>query len=267
VGVAEVGDGPLIKTLITLAIIGALLYAAPFADVVRDLGLDGSVERFHVGFMGCYAAIPGLKLAARICENRPAAKVMVIASELCSIHFQGGNSTDELISASVFGDGAAGVIVSQKKPENRAFFEVHEFSSTITEEGSEDMAWTIGDTGFNMVLSAYIPEILSNNLNGFIDPVLKNYTLDITDIHRWAVHPGGRAILDKIEHQLQLPENRLYYSRKVLSRYGNMSSATILFVLKEILEEKEMEADQENVFVMAFGPGITIESGILIKHT
>jgi len=128
------------------------------------------------------------------------------------------------------------------------------------------MAWTIGDTGFNMVLSSYIPDILSNNLEKFLRPVLGKFQLTQSNIDRWAIHPGGRAILDRLEKQLELDEDSLRFSRKVLSEFGNMSSATILYVLKEILEDRIEPEKKLNVFAMAFGPGITIESGYFIRH-
>jgi predicted naringenin-chalcone synthase len=254
-----------ITHLITISCTG--FYApGPDYDIINALGLNPSIERYNLGFMGCYAAISGLKLADRICQANPDANVMVIANELCTLHFQGGTSIDDLISTSVFADGAAGVIVSAEEPQKRPYFEIRDFASSLIGEGSKDMAWTIGDTGFNMVLSTYIPEILSKNLDGFLNPVLKQYNLTRIDIGRWAVHPGGRAILDRVEQQLDLPADTLKYSRKILSEFGNMSSATVLFVLREILDEQDTPGKSKNVLAMAFGPGITIESGLLIRH-
>jgi len=255
-----------ITHLITISCTG-FYSPGPDFDIMRNLNLNRNIERYNLGFMGCYAVIPGLKMANQICNANRNARVMVISTELCTLHFQGGSNTDELISASVFADGAAGAIVSSEKPETGSHFEIKEFASTIIEEGAGDMAWTIGDTGFNMVLSAYIPELLSSNLAGFLKPVFKQYNLRKSDVNHWAVHPGGRAILDKIEQHLELQPDIMKYSRRVLSEYGNMSSATILFVLKDILEAKKMNQTSEHVFAMAFGPGLTIESGLLIKHS
>lgn len=255
-----------ITHLITISCTG-FYSPGPDYDIIKNLGLNSNIERYNLGFMGCYAVIPGLKMAYQICNSSIDARVMVISTELCTLHFQGGTNTDELISASVFADGAAGVIVSREKPTSGNYFEIKEFASTIIEEGAGDMAWTIGDSGFNMVLSTYIPELLSSNLDGFLNPVLQKYNLRKTDVDRWAVHPGGRAILDKIEQYLQLRSDAMKYSRKILFEYGNMSSATVLFVLKEILEEKKTEIGKENVFAMAFGPGLTIESGLMEKHS
>lgn len=253
-----------ITHLITISCTG--FYApGPDFDIIRALDLDPATERYHLGFMGCYAAIPGLKLASRLCRANPDASVMVIAAELCTLHFQHGASIDEMISASVFADGAAAALVTSRKRDGPAI-EITGFASTLTEEGSDDMAWTIGDTGFDMTLSTYIPELLGRNLDRFLDPLLENYRLNHQQIDYWAVHPGGRAILDKVQTQLEIPADKMAHSRKVLAEYGNMSSVTILFVLRGILKEPEPADTDRRILAMAFGPGLTLESTLLVKH-
>jgi predicted naringenin-chalcone synthase len=257
-------DAKDITHLITISCTG---FYAPGPDyhLIRELGLSPAIERYHLGFMGCYAAIPGLKMARQICLSDPDANVMVISTELCTLHFQADNKSDDLISTSVFADGSAGVIMSNRKPEEGPSLIVNGFASSITSRGAEDMAWTIGDNGFDMTLSSYIPEILGEELHTFLAPVLDQFNLSLDQINKWAVHPGGRAILDKLESQLQLSKEIMEPSRNVLSRYGNMSSATILFVLKEIMESgKPLAGDK--ILAMAFGPGITIESALLSYH-
>lgn len=252
-----------ITHLLTVSCTG--FYApGPDYDIIQALKLSEKIERYHLGFMGCYAALSAMKLASQICRAQPDANVMIVSTELCSLHFQAGSKTDDLISSSVFADGSAGAIVSGRKPETGTCFKVNQFASAITAEGEKDMAWSIGDTGFNMVLSSYIPDILSRNLNSFLDPLLQQYDLTQEQIHRWAIHPGGRAILDRVAQQLDLPGDALNFSRIVLANYGNMSSATILFVLKEILNEPA-GSEAENIFAMSFGPGLTIESGYFTK--
>ena len=246
--------------LITVSCTG--FYApGPDYDIVRSLGLNPSIERYHLGFMGCYAAIPALKLADQICRANPDACVMVISVELCTIHFQANPKMDDLLSSSIFADGGAGVLLSGHNRTGTGY-RIDGFASHITEKGEKDMAWSIGDTGFNMVLSNYIPQLLSDGLPGFLYPVLKQYGLDVDDIDLWGVHPGGRAILDKIESTLHLPDAVLSASRNILSRFGNMSSATVLFVLKELLGENPGKAG-EKAIAMAFGPGLTIETALL----
>lgn len=235
----------------------------PDYDIIRSLGLNPDIERYHLGFMGCYASIPALKLANRICMSEPDATVMVISVELCTLHFQARPSIDDILSASVFSDGAAGVLVSSRKPRKTAF-RIDGFASSITKKGSEDMAWTIGDSGFDMILSAYIPKILGESLEDFLQPVLHQFDMELSDIDLWGVHPGGRAILDKVEATLSLPAQTLAASRTVLANYGNMSSVTILFVLKELLG-KQTEKQDNRTLAMAFGPGITLESALLTR--
>lgn len=235
----------------------------PAFEIVQQLGLPPAAHRFHLGFMGCFAAFPALKMAQAFCEAQPEANVLIVCLELCTIHLQDSEIPDNLISASVFADGAAGMIVSSRKPEGTAF-SLKKFSTSIAEESEEDMAWTIGDTGFNMILSTYVPEIIDKNLTAAIQPLLDTYQLDRQDIHHWAIHPGGRAILDNVESTMDLNSRQLASSRNVLAGYGNMSSATILFVLKDLLRRPQ-EFNNEHVLAMAFGPGLTIESGILKK--
>lgn len=235
----------------------------PAYEIVKKLGLSGSTQRFHLGFMGCFAALPALKMAQSFCEANKNATVMVVCLELCSLHLQASHKTDNLISASVFGDGGAGALVSSRKPSSNAF-RLDQFATSIAEKSEDDMAWTIGDTGFDMVLSTYVPEIIRSNLTSAVQPLLEAYNIDFKDIKHWAMHPGGRAILDKIETNLELAPGQLKSSRATLADYGNMSSATILFVLKHLLEQP-FETEQESTLAIAFGPGLTIESGLLTK--
>ncbi len=232
----------------------------PDYDIVKKLGLKNSVQRFHVGFMGCYAAFPALKMAHAFCISDPEAVVMVICTELCTLHFQDKTDVDNLLSGSVFADGSAGMIVSSKASPKKGF-KVKGFASSLTETGEKDMAWEIGDTGFDMVLSSYVPDIIKANLPDVINPLVQNYGLTVKDIDYWAIHPGGRSIIDKVAKELNLLEKQVEASRTVLSNYGNMSSPTVLFVLKELMEQDLPSGS--TILPMAFGPGLTIESGLL----
>ncbi|HEX6981366.1 MAG TPA: type III polyketide synthase [Balneolaceae bacterium] len=236
----------------------------PGFEIIKQLGLSPSVQRFHLGFMGCFAAFPAMKMAKSFCESQPGATVLIVCLELCSIHLQASEATDNLISASVFADGAAGVVVCSQKPANSPAFELNQFSTSIADESEGDMAWTIGDTGFDMVLSTYVPDIIESNLATAIRPLFDDFDLSPRQIRHWAVHPGGRAILDKVQKNLNLNGKMLASSRKILSEFGNMSSATVLFVLADLLQRPQ-KSNSEPVLAMAFGPGLTIESGLLIK--
>lgn len=250
-----------ITHLITVSCTG--FYApGPDFDIIRALDLDPTIERYHLGFMGCYASIPAIKMADQICRANKDANVMVVSVELCTIHFQANSKTDNILSASVFADGGAGLIMSNRKPDNNKGIAVHGFASTILEKGASDMAWSIGDNGFSMVLSSYIPDLLKDGIEPFLSPALDRFGITTEQIGQWCVHPGGRAILDRIEEAVHLPPDALDASRKVLAGYGNMSSATILFVLRE-LQQESLTDENSRILAMAFGPGLTMETALL----
>lgn len=237
-------------------------FFAPGPDfyVVRALGLPPTTRRYHIGFMGCYAAFPAIKLAETICAENPDAVVLIACVELCTIHLQFSTATDAMISASVFADGGAGAVISKKVPNGKkAVLEIDQLKTTLTDEGEQDMAWTIGDHGFDMILSTYVPDIIQANLGELLTPLLSGkYKKE--DFAYWAVHPGGRAILDKVQQSMELDDALLAPSRNTLKNFGNMSSATVLFVLREILESNPNKISP--IISMAFGPGLTVETGI-----
>lgn len=237
----------------------------PAFEIIKQLGLSRGTQRYHLGFMGCFAAFPAMKMARSFCESQPDAVVLVVCLELCSLHLQDSEVTDNLISASVFADGAAGLITSNRTPsDSNNCYRIEQFSTSIADDSEKDMAWTIGDTGFDMVLTTYVPDIIKANISSAVKPLLEEYQLDEDQIDRWAIHPGGRAILDKIQQSMKLKDNQLASSRSVLADYGNMSSATILFVLKKLLNDK-LHSANEKILGMAFGPGLTIETGLFSK--
>ena len=238
-------------------------FCAPGPDyfLVRDLCLRPDVQRFHVGFMGCYAAFPALKMARAFCQADPGAVVLVVCLELCTLHLQLGGDPDRLLASSVFADGAAAALVSAREPQRPAF-ELSALTTTLTPVGEADMAWSVGDEGFDIVLSSYVPEILEANIGAALAPLFAQLGLSAAEIDRWGVHPGGRAILDKVERGLGLAEDALAPSRRILRDYGNMSSATVLFVLEDILQDA---VPGERVCALAFGPGLTVESGLLTR--
>lgn len=236
-------------------------FVAPGPDlaVARELGLRPGVERYHLGFMGCYAAFPAMRMARAFCQADPGAVVLVVAVELCSLHLQPRCELDALVAASVFADGGAAALISARRPAAGGL-RLDGFGGAVAREGAGDMAWTIGDSGFDMVLSSYVPKIVGARAREVVDPLLENAGVSRREVRRWAVHPGGRAILDRVGQGLGLPEQALRASRAVLARYGNMSSATVLFVLREILAASP-EAG-EAVVAMAFGPGLTVDAGV-----
>ncbi len=233
----------------------------PDIQIIQSLGLPHSTQRYHIGFMGCYGAFPAMRMAKQFCEADADAVVLVVCLEYCSLHLQLDGDLDSIVANSVFADGAAGVLVSAKKPSSgRKAFSLDSFASSLVTEGADDMAWTIGDRGFDIVLSKYVPKILGAKVDSIVTGILESASLQLSDIDYWAVHPGGKTIIDKVQQGLQLSDEQVASSRNVLRHFGNMSSATVLFVMKEILEKAE---DDSKVCAMAFGPGLSVETAMV----
>jgi predicted naringenin-chalcone synthase len=222
--------------------------------------------------MGCYAAIPALRLAAQLCEADASAVVLVVSVELCTLHLRSSNDPDTIVASSLFADGAAAGIVTARPPaDGERTFDLDRFATRITPVGEGDMAWKIGDHGFEMVLSNAIPAIIDEHITGALEPLFDHdetlaeaLATDASSdaVEHWAIHPGGRSILDKVESRLGLTEAQLVPARETLRDFGNMSSATVLFVLRNILES-EAAADGDRVAAMAFGPGLTVETALM----
>jgi predicted naringenin-chalcone synthase len=236
----------------------------PEFRLVRDLGLDPTVQRDHLGFLGCAAALPALRSAARIGAMNPTAVVLVACGEICSIHLRSSDDPDHIVASSVFADGAAAAIVTAAPvAAGTAHFELDRFATAITQDGESDMGWTIGDSGFEMTLSAEVPRIIGREVRAALEPLLAPIE---GKVDTWAVHPGGRSILDRVQTAFDLPDQALQPSRDVLRDFGNMSSATILFILQRILNDPS-QLDGARVLGLAFAPGLTVESALLTLRT
>lgn len=240
--------------LITVSCTGM---AAPGLDIllVEALGLAMNTQRTSVNFMGCYAGFHALKMANAICAEQENAQVLIVDVELCTLHFQDNFSMDNIAASLLFADGAAAVLVTNHQ--ENSLFKIHSFYSELATEGKKDMAWDIGETGFLMRLSGYVPNILSEH----IAPLLSNAIENKEEIKYWAIHPGGKKIISEIQKALHLKNEDMQVSRDILKQYGNMSSATIFFVLDAMLQKKFRP--NEKIFATGFGPGLTIESAIL----
>ncbi|MGD0938728.1 MAG: type III polyketide synthase [Terracidiphilus sp.] len=220
-------------------------------EIVNHLRLSPSVERTMIGFMGCYAAINALKAARHIVRSEPGANVLLLNLELCSLHFQETDHLEQVLSFLVFADGCAAALVSGQ-PGGLA---IDSFLALCIPETSPLITWRIGELGFDMYLSGEVP--------GKIGQALKDCGVQITGgmdptaLPLWAVHPGGRSILDAVQKGLDLPAEALTCSRDVLARYGNMSSATVMFVLKELMDRAQ---SGQPGCAMSFGPGLTAET-------
>ena len=234
-------------------------------DLVKAMGLSSSVQRTAINFMGCYGAFPGLKLADAICTANPKAKVMVVCAELCSLHFQNQWDEDSLLAMALFADGAAAVLVESNQSQSKGLH-FEGFYNDLAPEGADDMAWKIGDFGFEMKLSAYVPNIIEKGIAPLTERLLLNFGLSVADIPHFAIHPGGRRILQTIEQQLGISKEQNHFAYEVLRNCGNMSSPTVLFVLKNLWEQLTSAQDGQRIISFAFGPGLTLESCLLTYH-
>jgi predicted naringenin-chalcone synthase len=232
-------------------------FVAPGIDqlIVARAGLDPSVERTVVGFMGCYAAVNSLRLAHHIVRSEPDARVLVVNLELCTLHFQETPELEKLLSMLLFGDGASAALVSAD-PNGLALID---FKPVALEDSAELITWRIGDSGFDMHLSGDVPQRIGRALRTEMD---RNDAGGILrggrphDYDTYAVHAGGRTILDAVEHGFELGSDALRWSRGVLRDFGNMSSATLMFVLDRIMRG----GDGGRGLGMAFGPGLAAET-------
>lgn len=228
-------------------------FYAPGLDlqIVHHYGLSPSIERTVIGFMGCYAALNALKLARHIVRSDRAAQVLILNLELCTLHLKQSGTLEQMLSFLIFADGCAASIVSSK-PQG---MELQSFNTTLLPDTGNQITWHIGELGFDMNLSGQVPSSIASQLPSRLDRMLDGHKRE--DIVHWAIHPGGRSILDAVRAGAGLDEQQMTASRDVLRRYGNMSSPSIMFVLDTIMENP---ASGGAGCAMAFGPGLTVES-------
>ncbi|MCE3280173.1 MAG: chalcone and stilbene synthase domain protein [Bacteroidetes bacterium] len=231
------------------------------AEIIEQLKLPNDIYRTSVNFLGCNAAFHALKIADMICKTSSDARVLIVCVELCTLHFQPKHDNDNLLSNTIFGDGAAAVLLSSSDlfKENKGL-SIEGFYSVLLNKGKDLMGWNISPVNFEMILDAGIPDFIGSEIKVIVDKAVRKYELTREDIDHWAIHPGGKKIVDTIKKQLSLSEEASQPSYEVLNKYGNMSSPTILFVLNELIEEKCI--DGENIFSMGFGPGLSVETAL-----
>lgn len=219
-------------------------------EIVHYYGLAPSIERTVIGFMGCYAAFNAMKLARHIVRSDGSARVAILNLELCTLHLQQNGTLENVLSFLVFADGCSASIVSAE-PKG---IELESFRTTLLPDSGDQITWQIGASGFDMNLSGRVAGTIAAGLPSQLNSILEGARRE--DVNLWAVHPGGRTILDAVREGAGLAESQLMASRDILRRFGNMSSATIMFVLEEIMNPGHGGAG----CAMAFGPGLTIES-------
>ena len=225
--------------------------AAPGVDLqlVKALDLAPGTQRTVIGFMGCYAAINALRLARSIVRSEPEARVLVVAVELCSLHMQETVDLERLLSFMIFGDGCAAAFVTAEARGLR----LDRFITALVPAADDLITWHVGETGFDMVLSPRVPAALEAAMPEAVATMLE----PTEAIDLWAIHPGGKAILDAIERALSLPAAALDASREVLRSCGNMSSPSVMFVLAELMRRGGRAGAAG--LALAFGPGLTAE--------
>jgi predicted naringenin-chalcone synthase len=244
--------------LITVTCTG--LYAPGIdAELIEQLNLPKDIYRTSVNFLGCNAAFHALKIADMICKTDPDAKVLVVCVELCTLHFQPKNDHDNLLSNTIFGDGAAAIVITADDSLKRGL-QINGFYSVLLNEGKDLMGWNVTPVNFEMILDAKIPDFIGSEINSIIQNASKKYKIDTSAIDKWAIHPGGKKIVDTIKRKLELTDDDVQASLKILNEFGNMSSPTILFVLNEFMMPDKSKS--ENIFSIGFGPGLSIETAL-----
>lgn len=245
-----------------LIVVSCTGFFAPGLDlaIARKVGLRSTVQRTLVGFMGCAAAFNALRLASQIVTGQPDARVLVVCVELCTLHIQGGADRINVTVASLFADGAAACVVGAAD-ERRAHMVLDRFYTDVYPDSEDSMAWRVGNHGFEMNLSPDVPR----HVAAIAGPALAALRGDLPAPSFWAIHPGGRAIVDRFAEALNLSAEETAPSYDVLRRYGNMSSPTILFVLNDIFDKLRSDTNQEqaNGVATAFGPGLVVEMAYL----
>lgn len=258
-------DGRLRKEEIThLITVSCTGMSAPGLDlqVLELMDLPKTTWRSSVNFMGCYAAIHALKLADAICHQDAQAKVLIVCTELCTLHFQREPTIDNIASSLLFADGSAAAVITGDAHAAKGLH-LEGFYSEVIPKGKKDMAWELSSTGFLMTLSSYIPDLIEEDFDTLTNRALGQYGFTKKKVTQWCIHPGGKKILESIHKVVGLHNGELQASYDILRNYGNMSSCTLLFVLKKMTTALlHGQGSREQIFAAAFGPGLTMETFI-----
>ncbi|MEX2467393.1 MAG: type III polyketide synthase [Gemmatimonadota bacterium] len=254
-----------VSHLVTVSCTG---FVSPGVDtgIVRKLGLARGVTRTQVGFMGCHGTFNGLRVAQGFTRADPKAVALVCSVELCSLHFAYGWDPESIVANALFADGAGALLccgeqaAGSEGPDGSPSWRIRATGSVLLDDSADDMTWRIGDHGFRMTLSPRVPDVIGRDLRSWLTEWLSSFGLGLGDIESWAVHPGGPRILDAVEGALDLERSRTSAAREVLAAHGNMSSATILFILQRL---RRSEAPRPCV-ALAFGPGLVAEAALIL---
>lgn len=249
--------------LITVSCTGM---SAPGLDLqlMELMDLPKNTYRTSVNFMGCYASIHALKMADSICNSTKSAKVLIVCTELCTLHFQREATMDNIAASLLFSDGSAAALVTADESKTKGIY-IDSFYSEVISKGKKDMTWELSSSGFLMTLSSYIPDLIEEDFEPLFNRAVLNTSIKKENITHWCIHPGGKKILEAIHKSLQLKNDELKHCKEILKEFGNMSSPSILFVLKKIMNlifhtQASKNKKNEKIFAAAFGPGLTMET-------
>ncbi|MFC5451184.1 type III polyketide synthase [Paenibacillus aestuarii] len=249
-----------ITHLITVSCTGQFLPGLD-TELVRSLGLAPTVNRIPLQFLGCAAGLKAICLSKQIVASQPSAKVLVVCVELCTLHIQPSTEREALYGASFFGDGASACIIGSTGAKQGGIFHLGTEHSILLPDSAGEMVWELGNFGFDLYLSPNIPKLIGKLIPEQIERLINGDQ----NPEIWAIHPGGKGIIDALESEFSLTAEQTSPSRTVLRNYGNMSSATILFVMSELRQQLKNRSERPiNGLAVAFGPGLTCE---MIKLT
>jgi predicted naringenin-chalcone synthase len=245
--------------LVTVSCTG---FVAPGVDValIQGLGLPSTVQRTHVGYMGCHGALNGLRVARAFAASEPGARVLLCAVELCSLHYHYGWNPSKMVANALFGDAAAALVGVCGTAAPAGSWTVAASGSCLLPDSANAMSWTIHDHGFEMTLAKQVPGLIARCLRPWLQKWLFEQGVALGDIASWAVHPGGPRILSAVEEGLCLSREALGESRKVLAECGNVSSPTVLFILDRL---RKANASRPCV-MLGFGPGLMVEAALVV---
>lgn len=248
------------RSLTHLVTVSCTGFRAPGVDIelIQRLELPATIERTHIGFMGCHGALNGLRVARAFTGAIPRARVLLCAVELCGLHYRYQWSPKNMVSNALFADGAAAVVGVPTAAAAAGTWQVVASSACLFPASEAAMTWSIGDHGFEMTLSTRVPDLLARHVRPWLSEWLHDCGLGLGDIASWAIHPGGPRILSAVEAALALGPEATAVSRQVLAEYGNMSSPTVLFVLQRLRDQRAPRP----CVALGFGPGLATEAAL-----
>ncbi len=245
--------------LITVSCTGFYAPGVDFA-LIKQLGLSPNVARVNVGFMGCHGAFNGLRVAQSFVAADPTARVLMCCVELCTLHFYYGWDAEKMVANALFADGAAALVAQHSNGHASNKWQLASCASYLLPDSEDVMTWNIGDYGFEMTLSNRVPEIIQQHVRPWLADWLGQFNLSIEEVGSWAIHAGGPRIIQSVAEALDLPPQATDASNSVLAEHGNMSSATVLFVIDRL---QRMSAQRPCV-ALAFGPGLVAEAALFV---